>query len=184
MRIPEPEAPSFASAKNCNDQDPVRERKVTAVAQKAEIQYVSQFYDYGSDKHKKKKKKVPKDFVPDKKPVKIHTVTLDPVALCGILSAVVLCAALIFGGLSLNAQWREHVALKQYLVQLKTDNSALRHKFSLSYNIEDIRTMADTIGLVPEDEIEVRYVRVTPPEPKPRKDPFENLKWFLKGLFA
>ena len=154
------------------------------MSQKAEIQYVSQFCAYGSDDTKKKKKKQPKDFDQRKKPVKIHTITLDLVALCGILSALVLCAALIFGGLSLNSMWKEHVALKEYLVQLKADNSELRHKFSTSYKLEDIRTMADSIGLVPEEEIEVRYVRVTPAETEPKPGPFDDLKWFLKGLFA
>lgn len=152
------------------------------MAQKAEIQYVSQFFDYGSEnKPQKQPKKKPTQ---PKKEARLRKVSLDPVALLGIVSAVVLCAALIFGGLHLNAMWREHVALKDYLSQLKVENAELQHNFSVSFNLDEIKTMADSIGLVPESEVETRYVRITPPEPEPEPGFFDDLKWFLKGLFA
>ena len=153
------------------------------MAQKAEIQYVSQFFDYGSDDKPQKKPKKKKPFVP-RRPEKIHKISLDPVALLGIVSAVVLCAALIFGGLHLNAMWKEHVALKDYLSQLKVENAELQHNFSVSFNLDEIKTMADSIGLVPESEVETRYVRITPPQPEPEPGFLDNLLWFFKGLFA
>ena len=156
------------------------------MSQKAEIQYVSQFCNYGSERdfRKKKKKKKPKDFDQGAAKVqKLHTISLDPVAILGIIAALVLFFALLFGGLSLHSMWREHVGLKEYMTQLKSENSNLRHQYSTSYNLDEIRTMADSIGLVPEEEAEVRYVRVTPPDREPEKGPFDDLKWFLKGLF-
>lgn len=152
---------------------------MTAVSQKAEIQYVSQFCGYGSDEPKKKKKKKV-----EKKPQKIHVFHLDPVALCGIFSAVILAGALIFGGIHLHIMWKDHVAVKEYLGQLKTQNAKLQHDFSASYNLDDIKTMSDSLGLQPETDMETRYVRVTPPAPKPRRTWMDDVKWFFKGLFA
>ena len=151
------------------------------MAQKAEIQYVSQFYDYGESASQKKKRRKQER---EEKPVKIHTFHVDLVALCGILSALVLLSALIFGGLHLNGMWRQNRDMSRYLSQLKTDNAQLMHAYSGSYTLEDIRTMADTLGLVPESEMEVRYVRVTHPEPEPEPTYLDNVLWFLKGLFS
>ena len=150
------------------------------MAQKAEIQYVSQFYDFGSDR--KKKKKQPRHL--PKKEVKIHVISIDPVALCGIFSALVLLAALVFGGIHLHFMWQDHVAVKDYLDQLKVQNAELQHSFSTGYNLDDVKTMADSYGLQPEDEMETRYVRVTPPKVEPEPTWFDDVKWFLKGLFA
>ena len=153
------------------------------MAHKAEIQYVSQFCDYGSKEESAKLPEKKKPYVP-RRPRKVHSVSLDPVALLGIVSAVVLCAALIFGGLHLNAMWKQHVALKDYLAQLKVENAELQHNFSVSFNLDDIKTMADSIGLVPESDVETRYVRITPPEPEPEEGFLDDLRWFFKGLFA
>ena len=150
------------------------------MAQKTEIQYVSQFYDCGSDRSRKKKQV--RHF--KKKEQKLHVVSIDPVALCGILSAAVLCAALIFGGIHLHLMWRDHVEVRDYLDQLKTQNAELQHAYRESYNLDEIKTMADSFGLTPESEMETRYVRVTPPKPQPRKTWLDDAKWFFKGLFA
>ena len=152
------------------------------MAQKTEIQYVSQFYDCGSDRERQKKKKQAR--LLRKKEQKIHVISIDPVALCGIFSAVVLLAALVFGGIHLHFMWRDHMAVKDYLSQLKVQNAELQHSFSISYNLDDIKTMADSFGLQPEEEMETRYVRVTAPKVPPEPTWLDNVKWFFKGLFA
>ena len=151
------------------------------MAQKAEIQYGSQFSGYGSDPAPVKKKK---PFVFKKKEVKIHIFHIDPIAVLGIATAVVLCAAMIFGGFHLNRMWREHVQMKNYLAQLQEEHAALERKFVATFNMDEVKTMADSFGLVPETDMETRYIRVTPPEPKPKKGLFDDVKWFFKGLFA
>ena len=153
------------------------------MAQKAEIQYVSQFSGCGSD-DKPKKKRREKEFLPQQKEQKLHKVPVDLVALLGILSAVLLLCALIFGGFHLNRMWKEHTQMKEYLGQLKSRNATLQHEYNSTVKIDDVKTMADSIGLVPESESEVRYVRVTPPEPRPKETWKDDLQWFLDGLFG
>ena len=149
---------------------------------KTEIQYVDQFYVYGSEALAAKKKQE-KLVLPREQHQKVHKIYIDPVALLGIVSALVLLTALIFGAVKLNTLWQEHHAMENYLSELRLENANLEHNYRISYDLEDIKTMASAIGLVPQEEVETRYVRVTMPAPKPKHTRMDDIKWFLNGLF-
>ncbi len=152
------------------------------MVQKPEIQYVGQFYVYGSEAPQPKKKKE-EVLLPKERKVRLHRVYIDLTALLGIAAAAALTVALVMGGIRLNTLWKEHNRMQDYVTSLRLDNAALQHTYRTSYNLEDVEKMAGELGLVPESEVETRYIRVTVPEHKHKWTLWENIQWFFEGLF-
>ena len=151
------------------------------MAQKPEIQYVGQFYVYGSEAPAPKKQEA-RVLIPRKRKEKVHKVYIDLVALAGIASAVVLLTALIMGGIRLNTMWQEHHLMESYVSHLKLNNATLEHNYKISYKLEDVEKAAADLGLVPESEVETRFIRVTVPPKKEKWSVFDNIRWFFQGL--
>ena len=152
------------------------------MTQKPEIQYVGQFYVYGSEAAVPKKKEV-KQLIPKEKKAAVHRIYIDPLALAGIVVAIGLLTALVLGGMKLSSLWEERNYMDSYVSYLQVNNSTLRHNYHISYNLEEVEKMALDMGLVPESEVETRYIRVTVPEHKHQWTAWENIKWFFEGLF-
>ena len=152
------------------------------MAQKPEIQYVGQFYVYGSEAVVPKKKEV-KELIPKEKKEKVHRIYIDLFALAGIAVAVTLLVALVMGGIHLTDMWEEHNYLESYVTHLNRNNATLSHNYRISYDEAEIEKMALDMGLVPESEVETRYIRVTVPEHKRQWTMWENIQWFFEGLF-
>ena len=152
------------------------------MVQKPEIQYVDQFYVFGSEAPAKKKKLF-KPAEPKKTAVRYHKIYIDLGALLGLLAAAVLTAALVMGAINLSNQWQEHDLMEDYVSYLKLNNSTLQHNYRISYDLEQVEKMALDLGLVPESEVETRYIRVQMPEPQKPWTIWENIRWFFEGLF-
>ena len=77
------------------------------MAQKAEIQYVGQFYIYGSEAPQPKPQpKKPKLKRPKLHLERLQLIYVDPVAVCGVLMAIVMLSLLIVGAYRLRDRWR------------------------------------------------------------------------------
>jgi len=57
-------------------------------------------------------------------------------------------------------------------------------EFRSSYDIEKIRTVAETMGLIPIAEAQTIAITVTLPEPEAEPTLWEDIVWFMEGLFA
>lgn len=154
------------------------------MVQKPEIQYVGQFYVYGSEAVAPKTKKAVREILPKEHKQKLHKVYIDPVALIGIAAAVTLLVALVMGGIRLNSMWNAHNEIRSYVSNLKLDHATLEHTYRTSLNLEDIQAKAQAMGLVPEADVQTVTVRVTMPEPKPETTLWDDIQWFFQGLFA
>lgn len=155
--------------------------------QKPEIQYVGQFYVYGSEARKleaKKEQKKAKTRLPLARLEKIEKIYVDPVALVSIAVAVVMLAVMVVGALQLQEDWAEYEAMSGYVSQLKRENAMLSREYRESYDLEEIRAKAQGLGLVPESDVEHISITVTIPEPEPERTWIDDLVWFWEGLFA
>ena len=157
------------------------------MSQKPKIQYVGQFYIHGSEARQlelQEKKKQAKSKLPLERLRKIEVVYLDPVAIFGIVTALVMLTVMILGVLQIRDDWKEYRVLSNYVSRLNSENAELQADYRSQYDLEDIRIKAQALGMVPKSDLEVRTVYVTIPQPEPEMTWLEELQWFLSGLFA
>ncbi len=157
------------------------------MSQKPKIQYVGQFYIHGSEARQlelQEKKKQAKSKLPLERLRKIEVVYLDPVAMFGIVTALVMLTVMILGVLQLRDDWKEYRVMSNYVSRLNSENAELQADYRSQYDLEDIRIKAQALGMVPKSELEVRTVYVTIPQPEPEMTWLDELQWFLSGLLA
>ena len=157
------------------------------MSQKPKIQYVGQFYIHGSEARQlelQEKKKQAKSKLPLERLRKIEVVYLDPVAIFGIVTALVMLTVMILGVLQIRDDWKEYRVMSNYVSRLNSENAELQADYRSQYDLEDIRIKAQALGRVPKSELEVRTVYVTIPQPEPEMTWLEEVQWFLRGLLA
>ena len=154
------------------------------MVQKPKIQYVGQFYVHGSASKKLEQPPKPKTSLPLAKLQKIEKIYVDPVALVGILVAVVMLVTMVVGALQIKEDWIAYERMSSYVSSLNKENSKLRQAYHDGYDLEDIKVKAAALGLVPKSEVERISVTVTLPEPEPEVSRIDEIKGFLEGLFA
>lgn len=133
--------------------------------QKPKIQYVGQFYVYGSEARAlEQEKKQAKTRLPIAKLEAIEKVYIDPVALVGIAVAVVMLVVMVLGAVQLHNDWMAYQQMDDYVTSLRAENAALTLNYRSSYDLADIEMKALAMGLVPMGEVESRSVAVTVPQ--------------------
>lgn len=155
------------------------------MARKAEIQYVDQFYLFGSEAPKpapapkKEKFKVPEHYWE-----KFQKISIDPVALGGLIAAAVMLCLLVAGGLHLMDTRTEYDQMKTQLSELKRENAQLSHTYHTRYDLKDIQTQAEDQGMIPKEEADGFTVFFSIPEPPKERTKWDDFKWFLSWLFS
>lgn len=155
------------------------------MTQKPQIQYVGQFYVYGSEaKAPAQKQKKPKTRLPQAKPRKTEEIVIEPLALGSILVTVVLVAALAVSALQLHFAWQDYTLMSGYVDRLTKTNVTLLETYRGGYNLDDIELHAQTMGMIPADQATTLTIRLHPAEPEPEPTLWEDIAWFFRGLFA
>lgn len=152
--------------------------------QKPVIQYVGQFYVYGSEVKVKKKSEPRRPLLPSVKTARERKVYIDPVAVGGIALAVCILVALVVGGIRLSACMTGYNAAEATLSELKRENARLEHAYRTSLDLETVQKRAEELGMIPQKEAARASIRVTVPEHKGEPSTWENFVWFLSGLLA
>lgn len=155
------------------------------MAQKTEIQYVGQFYVYGSEAPKQEPKpKKPRVKLPELHLERLQKVYIDPIALCGVVIALVMLGLLITGAYHLRDTRAAYDEIKTQLSDLKRENAQLSHTYHTSYDLEDIRNRADRIGMVEADEAECFTVFFSLPKEEKKPTAWDDFLWLLSVLFS
>ena len=155
--------------------------------QKPKIQYVGQFYVHGSEARAlqlQEEKRQAKTKLPLVRMQKIEKIYVDPVALAGIAVAVVMLVTMVLGAVQIKRDWDQYERVSAYVSELKKENARKSHAYRLSYDLEDIKSKALAMGMVPKSELETMTVTVTVPQRVPELTRMEEMKLFLEGLFA
>ena len=157
------------------------------MVQKPEIQYVGQFYIHGSEAKKLAKKneqKKTRTELPLHRVEQIRKVQVDPLAIGSLLVAAVLLVAMVLGTLSVQTAWTQLHTAEQYVFELQSKNTVLSAQYHSSYDLEEIRSAALALGMIPAEEAQTIKLNVTMPEQQPQRTWKDDLVWFLEGLFA
>ena len=151
---------------------------------KPEIQYVGQFYVYGSEARQleEKKRRQAKTSLPMARLEKLEKLYVDPVALLGIAVAIFMVVAMVMQ--QLRKDWAVYNGMSEYVSQLNRENAELSARYRESFDLEDIQRKAVGIGMIPKEEAQTMTVRVRVPEPEAKPTMWEDIVWFWNGLFA
>ena len=154
---------------------------------KPDIQYVTQFYSYGSEakvlelKPAQKKKKFA---LPMAKPQQKICIHVDPVAWAGILIAVVMVILLAVSVNSYLDVCADYTVMNNHVIELQNFNVEKQQEYAGMYDPDDILQKALALGMIPMEEAEMIFISPVIPQPEPETPWYENISWFLSGLFA
>ncbi len=155
------------------------------MARKPEIQYV-RYYSVGTAAKVLERQPVaPKPKVQVKKaPVHRIVVSFDPIAVIGTMVAVVMLVCMLAGIVHLAKVNDEIAAMESYVSTLQSQNTRLQAQYRESFDLQTVKTTAESMGLVPKDQ--VRHITVRIPEPVVEKEPswWESVVTNFKELFA
>ena len=157
------------------------------MAPKPEIQYIGQFYIHGSEA--KAVEIVPEEKRSDYRlPLyrfeKLQKIHVDPLAICSIVMAAVLMVCMVAGTIMVQNAWQELETVNQYVYDLEAVHRLRVAEFHASYDLEHIRAVAETMGLIPIAEAQTMAITVTIPEPEAEPTLWDDIQWFMEGLFA
>ena len=155
---------------------------------KPDIQYVHQFYVYGSEAKapelKVVKKRRPKLVLTMPKLRKDFLVRFDVASLCGILVACVMMVLMTIGVYQLSMVQREYAKMESYVIQLQNENIDLERSYHTGYDLEDVREKALALGMIPASRMKVITMQVEEPQAEVAPGVWENIRWFCSELFA
>jgi hypothetical protein len=155
---------------------------------KHNIEYIQKFYSYGSEakviEFKPVYQESEKPAVPKRQKEPVTTICIDPIAFCGIMVSVVMVVVLLAGILQFSAISQDHEVLENYVMQLREESILQRHQYNAGYDLEDIEVTARALGMIPISEAETHSIRVEVPVRQEVPGFFDNVIWFLSGLFA
>ena len=157
------------------------------MAYKPDIQYITQFYVPGSEARVVAPKqqlgqgqhRVPKYLKQEQ-----IRVSVDPVALISFVTAVALIVTMAFSMAGYKAATEENAVIRDYVMDLEAENIQLTQKYESVLDLDKIYEQAIAMGMVPVSEVKTSQVSVTVPTPEPEPTLWENIFWFLEGLFA
>ncbi len=154
---------------------------------KHNIEYIQKFYSYGSAAkviefqpvYQEPEKPTPPKRV--KEPV--TTICIDPIAFCGIMVAVVMLLVMIAGVIQYGVIAQDHAVMENYVNELREDEILLRHQYTAGYDLAEVEETARALGMIPISEAQTISIRVEVPQKQEDPGFFENVRWFLSGLF-
>ena len=116
---------------------------------------------------------------------KLSPIYIDPLAIAGIFTAVLMMISMVAGIAQLRSAHREKAEMERYIQRLTTENAALQETYEQGYDLDEIREMALAIGMVEKDRVPNRVISVTVPvEESPTPSVWSRIGTFLAGLFA
>ena len=157
------------------------------MTEKPDIQYISRFFVPGSDapqvapqyEGRQAKTRLPKT-VPQKQ-VCIH---MDPVAVCSVVVAVVLLVLMVVSVMQFEQACQEYQVMEEHLAVLRDINVIRNHDYQTSLDLKFVEEQALALGMVPVSEVKTIRVEVVIPPVEPEPTYWDDVVWFLEGLFA
>lgn len=105
---------------------------------------------------------------------------VDPAAILGVVTAVVLMIAMFVGVAAYNASCEEYAQMDNYIRSLERQNKELTASYKENYDLEEVRLDAVLMGYVPESE--VLHITLDTPAAEPEPEP--TIWQMLSRLFA
>jgi len=154
-----------------------------------EVQYI-RFYTDGSAARKVEVanpvRKAKKPSVARKrKKIILH---VDPLAILGILTAVVMVVVMLSSVALLKKAKAETAAMEQYVARLREENTTLQREYEAGYDLNEVERTALALGMIPIDQ--AQHVTLEKPSAptvqleERQPDAWDWIYTLLTGFFA
>lgn len=158
------------------------------MAMQPDIQYVPFCYVDGSAARKVQRqpeKKTTQAAAPKQRRAKRKVIAVDPVAISGIVIAVVMLVMLLAGYAEYTAVQEQKLQMQDYLTSLQLENAQLQQTFDSNVDMEYVEEVAGALGMVPAADANQIQIEVQlPTQETTQLTLWESITTFLAGLFA
>ena len=158
------------------------------MAMQPDIQYVPFCYVDGSAARKVQRqpeKKATQATAPKQRRAKRKVIAVDPVAISGIVIAVVMLVMLLAGYAEYTAVQEQKLQMQDYLTSLQLENAQLQQTFDSNVDMEYVEEVAGALGMVPAADANQIQIEVQlPTQETTQLTLWESITTFLAGLFA
>ena len=158
------------------------------MAMQPDIQYVPFCYVDGSAARKVQRQQVQKATAapaPKRRRAKRKVIAVDPVAIGGIVIAMVMLVMLLAGFAEYTAMQEKNRQMQDYVTSLQLENAQLQQTFDSNIDMKYVQEVADAMGMVPADEVNQIQIEVQlPTQETTQLTLWESITTFLAGLFA
>ncbi len=158
------------------------------MALQPDIQYISFYMDGSAAKQLERRvmQKVAEAPKPKYRKAKRRVIGIDPIAIAGVAAAVVMLCAMLVGLGQYESYLESSAQMRAYIEQLQQENAQLQKTYEEGYDLEQIREIAEAVGMVPAESVEHYEIHVQLPEAPAEPEPtfWESAAAFLAGLFA
>lgn len=158
------------------------------MALQPDIQYVPFCYVDGSAARKVEHKPVKKATVtpaPKRRRAKRKVIAVDPVAIGGIVIAVVMLVMMLAGVARYTVIQEQNRLMQDHLTALQLENTKLQQDYESNIDLDYIQDMADALGMVPAQNAQQVQISVQlPQEEVTEMTLWQSIATFLAGLFA
>lgn len=158
------------------------------MAMQPDIQYVPFCYVDGSAARKVQRQPAKKEATasaPKQHRAKRKVIAVDPVAIGGILIAVVMLVMLLAGFAEYTAMQEKNLQMQNYLTSLQLENVQLQQTLESNIDLEYVEEVAGALGMVPAEH--AQQIQIEVQLPTQETEPltlWESIATFLAGLFA
>ena len=155
------------------------------MAKQPEVRYINAYVS-GSVAYQPERKPQKKQMVrlPKARKQKRNVIAVDAAALGGIVAAVVLAIIMIINVVQLNQAQAEANQLRAYVETLQTENEQLQDTYTSNYDMEEIRDIALTLGMVPAEQVTHMRMQMAAPQVVEEPTAWESFWAFMVGMFA
>lgn len=158
------------------------------MAMQPDIQYVPFCYVDGSAARKVQRQPVKKAAAapaPKQRRAKRKVIAVDPVAIGGIVIAVVMLVMLLAGFSEYTAMQEKTLQMRDYVTSLQLENAQLQQTLDSNIDMDYVEEVANAMGMVPAaDANQIRIEVQLPAEEATQLTLWESITTFLAGLFA
>jgi len=159
------------------------------MARQPDVKYI-RFYTDGSAARKVEVANPVRKSAVSKKPRKQKKIVLyvDPLAILGIFTAVVMLAVMLSSMVLLKNAKAETMAMEQYVAQLREENAALQNEHEAGYDIKEVERTALALGMIPAEQAQHVTLEKNPAPAvqleAEKPDTWDWIYTLLTGLFA
>jgi hypothetical protein len=175
---PAPEALSFAFAKKYR-------KEANTMARQADIQYIAYPVD-GSTARKVETSSTRRNAAPvSARRAQRKVIAVDPVALCGIVLAVMMLFAMVVGLAQYGHNLQQTRQMSERVQQLQQENYQLQQTYRSGYDLDEIERIAMEAGMVPAENMErIRIDMSQPVQDEVDMSFWDTITSILTGIFA